>query len=278
MTQQLLVPTDEACEPPQPPAGKGRRGPRERLWARVVKASWSLTPFKSAVKPLINKMRYSRAAPRCWARSFRLFKIISFRYGHIRSTALMRSVDADGQPIPWITYPAIEFLKQLDFSDKTVFEYGCGGSTVFWGRVAASVTSVEHVEEFYREIKPMLPSNCTLHLATSREEYIHAVARGAPHDIVVIDGHSRVRCSEIAAQYLRPGGFIILDNSDWFSEASLNLRSADLIEVDMAGIAPIGDHVSTTSFYFRRDFRASPKFDRQPVPAIGSIPKPAFPR
>jgi hypothetical protein len=188
----------------------------------------------------------------------------------------MRSVDAAGAPLPWITYPAIEFLKQLDLRDKTVFEYGCGGSTVFWSRVAKHVISVEHNQEFYREIRPLLPGNCNLTLEMFPDEYVQAVARQAPHDIIVIDGHSRVRCSEIAADYLKPGGFIILDNSDWFYEASKNLRNADLIEVDIAGVAPIADYVSTTSFYFHRDFRSKPKFDRQPVPAIGSIPKPPF--
>lgn len=235
-------------------------------------------PFKARLKPLIHNVSHSAAMPRCWGRSFRLYRILSLRYGHLRSVAAMRSVDATGQPIPWITYPAIEFLKQLDLRDKTVFEYGCGGSTVFWGTVAAKVTSVEHVEEFYREIGPTLPPNCSLRLETSPEDYIHAIASGAPHDIIVIDGHSRVRCSEIASQYLKPGGFIILDNSDWFFEASSNLRNADLIEVDLIGMAPISDFVSTTSFYFRRDFHWRPRFDRQPMPAIGSIPKPFFPK
>ena len=77
---------------------------------------------------------------------------------------------------------------------------------------------------------------------------------------------------------MKPGGFIILDNSDWFHEASANLRSADLIEVDMAGMAPIADFVSTTSFYFHREFKGKPKAKRQPVGAIGSRPKPNFPK
>ena len=87
-----------------------------------------------------------------------------------------------------------------------------------------------------------------------------------------------VRCSEVAPQYLKPGGFIILDNSDWFHDASANLRNADLLEIDMAGMAPISDFVSTKSFYFHREFRGRPKSDRQPVGAIGSMPKPNFPR
>jgi hypothetical protein len=241
----------------------------------MLRLSWTVVPFKSVVRPAVRGILSSRAMPGCWIRSLRAHRILSFQYGHLRSAAMMRSIDADGEPVPWITYPAIEYLKQLDLSDKTVFEYGCGGSTVFWSRVAKRVDSVEHVEEFYREVLPTLPGNCHLTLEIHPDQYIEAVARrGESYDVIVIDGHSRVRCSAIAPQYLKPGGFIVLDNADWFYEASANLRNADLIEVDMAGLAPINDFVSTTSFYFHREFRGTPKGDRQPAGAIGSRPKP----
>src|SRR5688572_10403591 len=53
------------------------------------------------------------------------------------------SSGCSGQPIPWYTYPAIEFIRQLDFSQSTVFEYGSGNSTMFWAASAARVISVE---------------------------------------------------------------------------------------------------------------------------------------
>jgi hypothetical protein len=224
-------------------------------------------------------VRTSRMMPRCWMRSCRAYRILSSDYGHLLSTALMRSVDRAGEPLPWLTYPAIEFLKQLDFRNKRVFEYGCGGSTLFWSKVAAHVDSVEHVPEFHREIAAALAPHCHLVLEQSPERYIrHIAASGDPYDVIVIDGHSRVRCAEIAPQYLASGGVIILDNADWFFEASALLRGADLIEVDMAGIAPINDFVHTTSFYFDRRYRGEPLRDRQPVGAIGSRPKPFFPK
>lgn len=249
---------------------------------RTVRLGWAFCPFKQQlkpiVKPVVDYVLSSRAMPGCWMRSLRLYRILSFQYGHLRSAATLRSVDAAGEPLPWITYPAIEFLKQLELSDKTVFEYGCGNSTVFWSRAAKRVDSVEDNEAFYRLVGPMLPNNCSLSLETLPEEYIHAPARRGPYDIIVIDGHSRVRCTEIAPKHLKPGGFVILDNSDWFFEGSEILRNADLIEVDMAGMGPVSDFVSTTSFYFHREFRGKPKLGRQPVGAIGSVPKPNFPK
>jgi hypothetical protein len=94
-------------------------------------------------------------------------------------------------------------------------------------------------------------------------------------DVIVIDGHSRVRCAEHAAKYLATGGVIILDNSDWFPEAAAHLRAAGLIDVSFTGFAPIGDATSTTSFFFHRAFDF-PLNAKHPGGGIGSIPKPKF--
>ena len=39
-------------------------------------------------------------------------------------------LDRNGNPIPWYTYPAIEYLSQFDYSRKTIFEFGCGNSSL----------------------------------------------------------------------------------------------------------------------------------------------------
>ena len=240
---------------------------------------WNMVPFKSVARPLARRVRASRILPSNWSPSLRAWRILSFDYGHMLSAARMRSIDANGEPVAWITYPALEFLKQLDFSDKVVFEYGCGGSTIFWSRIALHVDSVEDNPVFYEEFQPLAPTNCSLMLEPYPDKYVLAPERRpGGYDVIVIDGHSRVRCAEIARRCLKPGGVVILDNAEWFADASAILRDADLIEVDLAGLAPINDFISTTSFYFDREFRGKPKADRQPVGAIGSRPKPNFPK
>src|SRR5216117_3805614 len=67
-----------------------------------------------------------------------------------------------GQSAPWYTYPAIEFLRQLDFSDRTVFEYGSGMSTMFWAKKAKHVVSVEDDEQWCETLRNLLPSNAEL--------------------------------------------------------------------------------------------------------------------
>ena len=44
---------------------------------------------------------------------------------------------------------------------------------------------------------------------------------------------------------------IILDNSDWLPDSARLLRDADLLQVDMSGFIPIGDHTQTHIVLFR---------------------------
>ncbi|MEO5894411.1 MAG: SAM-dependent methyltransferase [Vicinamibacterales bacterium] len=245
----------------------------------LVRLAWRATPFKGVVKPMARAARDSMVAPWNWPRTARLCRILAIDYGHLRSAARAAAIDASGEPVPWLTYPAIEYVGRLDLSGKSVFEYGCGNSTRYWGREAGNVVSVEHEKEFYQLIAPQLPSNCELAFRSPAQVYVAALAeysarRGRGFDVIVIDGHSRVRCAEGAAQHLAPGGMIILDNSDWFPEAGAHLRAAGLIEVSFTGFAPISDFTSMTSIYFHRSFDLPMKPDR--TAGIGSIPKPKF--
>jgi hypothetical protein len=79
--------------------------------------------------------------------------------GWFESVSQGRAVDGTG-PVPWITYPAIEMLKRIDVSAKIVFEYGAGGSSIWWARRAAHVTSIEYNPEWQQFVRaPLLPNN-----------------------------------------------------------------------------------------------------------------------
>ena len=249
---------------------------------QLVRTAWKAVPFKTTLRPAARSLRDSTWGPWNWWRTARACRLLAIDFGHVRSSAEEASIDRHGQPVPWFSYPAIEFLARLDLSEKSVFEYGCGNSTRYWGRRAASVVSVEHVPEYYALIAPQLPANCDLSLRAPAENYIGALARanqdrgGRGFDVIVIDGHSRVRCAEHAAEHLAPGGMIILDNAEWFPEAAAHLRGAGLIEVTFSGFAPIGEATQTTTLFFDRAFNF-PLEDRPPG-SIGSVPKPKFDR
>lgn len=215
--------------------------------------------------------------PATWRPALQAARSLLFDYAHLRSVLTQSCIDKDGRPVPWYTYPAIEYVKQLDLRDARVFEYGAGNSTLFWARAAREVVSVDDDEVWFAKLQPTLPANCQLELETDLNRYSEVIHRHpGGFDVIVVDGaargSTRLRCARNAVTHLRPGGMIILDNSDWLPESARTLRDADLIQVDMTGFVPIGGHTQTTSFFLHREFRWQPRGERQPLPGPGSLP------
>ncbi len=191
--------------------------------------------------------------------------------GHALSVELGAAVDAEGEPLPNYTYPTIEYLRQLDFSDRVVFEYGSGNSTVYWSRVAQRVHAVEHNQTWYHSLKAQWGTRFELILRPA-EAYAQAIHEiDAPFDVIIVDGIDRYDCAAQAVPKLKPGGMIILDNSDWHYQTAAMLRQSGLIEVDMTGFKPGMPRTYTTSLFLHRQFDFKPVSDRQPVGGIGSI-------
>ena len=225
---------------------------------------------------VVERIVRSTAMPLNWRSSVRAAKTLFFGYGHLNSVSKKRSIDARGEPIPWYTYPAIEYIKQLDFSDKSVFEYGAGNSTVFWSRIAARVVSVEHDEVWYQTVSRQVTMAATVIFEPDLECFVSTITRvPGRFDVIVIDGPARgltrLKCCKTARDYLNDGGLIILDNSEWLPESTAFLRSTGLLQVDMTGFAPLNANTGTTSFFFDRRFNVPPKRERQPTHGIGSL-------
>lgn len=217
---------------------------------------------------IVQKVPLLRAA----VTAIRLFKRLEFDYGHMYTALKWSCVDRERNPIPWYTYPAIEYIKQLDFSEKTVFEFGAGNSTLFWGSVAKQVVSVENNAGWYERISKEAGDNARITLARDKKTYVqHILTTDGDFDVIVIDGSHRYDCAQAAISKLRCGGVIILDNSDWHVRAAQSLRESGLIQVDMTGLGPIGHYAWTTTFFFHRQFSFSPAGDRQPQHGIGSL-------
>jgi hypothetical protein len=249
-----------------------------RIWVAAHR-SRVLRPVRPLLRRIshsstVTSIRTSPWLPTHWVPSLRLLRILALEYGHLRSVATGRSIDGNGEPVPWYTYPAIEYIRQLDVSNLSIFEYGSGFSTLFWGSAARQVTSVEDEEGWHAEMMQRLPPNCTLHLRTDLDAFVAAIHGLGLFDIIVVDGpvrgQTRLKCARAAVEHLREGGLIILDNSDWLPRSAAFLRDAGLLQVDMTGFGPINDFTSTTSFFFHRSCRIPPRFTRQPMYGTGA--------
>jgi hypothetical protein len=192
------------------------------------------------------------------------------QYGHPCSTKTKHPIAADGSPLPWYTYPAIEYCNQMDASGLHIFEYGSGNSSLYWARKGGKVWCVEHDAAWYETMKSKSAQLCGISLCHDKEAYVSAIAKaGVTFDIVIIDGIWRNESTNAALPYLKNGGLIILDNSDWYTDVAEFIRSHNFFQVDFSGFGPVNSYCWTTSLFLPLQSSFTKRF-RQPRP-IGGI-------
>lgn len=203
---------------------------------------------------------------------------ILVQYGWLKSSRANKPVDGKGNPVPWFTYPAIDFLTQFDFSDRTVFEWGAGQSTLFWSTHAKSVVSIENNPEWADYLQPLLSENCELILSTpDNDTYVNQIERYGKFDVIVIDGtdYGRPPGARLSVKHLNNGGWVILDNSDQCLQSARILRESGLVEIDFTGFSPGGGYAHTTSIFFRGTHLFN-SLNGQPVRSVAQ-PNPPWP-
>jgi hypothetical protein len=196
------------------------------------------------------------------------FTLLSEDLGLRRSSDSNESRLGNGAPIPMMSYALIEYLNGLDLKGFDVLEIGGGLSTDYWVAQARHVTTLETDPAWVKQTAERNPRATVEHIAGSLADRIAAFDR--KFGIIVIDpGANRLACARAALPKLEPGGFIILDNSDWYPNTSKLLRDADLIEVDFHDFRPCHHFRATASIYLSREFRPKPKGPRLPLSPIG---------
>ena len=174
------------------------------------------------------------------------------------------SVDAHGRPLPWYTYPCIEWLADhLRASDK-VFEYGGGWSTLWFADRVDRVASVDHDESWHAALSARIPENVELHFRRPLPDddepdqaepspYVTCIEQYpvGSFDVVVVDGVERAACTRSAVDHLRPDGLLILDNSDRaeYRGAIEHLAEHGFGRIDFYGFAPGSGMSGCTSVF-----------------------------
>ena len=146
---------------------------------------------------------------------------------------------------PWLVPAAITYIEQELCPEFVGFEWGSGRSTLWFARRVRHITSVEGRRGWFDEVKRWiakdnLAERVTLFLAEVTSEHnfsseeieryarvIDGVVDGSL-DFIVVDGHFREACLQRVSNKLRPGGLLIIDNTDVMSKTFLDtLRTAD---------------------------------------------------
>lgn len=197
---------------------------------------------------------------------------------HILASGLGYRVSAErgacmlgsGLAIPMMSYSMVEYLLGIDISSFDLLELGGGGSTRFWAGCAKTVLVFEPNGELVESLRSQGLPNVDARLSTVASLVNDMQSLGRSFDAIVIDSAAnRFQAAQCAVGMLSPGGFIILDNSDWYPNAARALREADLIQVDFHDFRPLHHYRCTTSLFMHRDFRPKPRFARLPLVPIG---------
>ncbi|WP_460806758.1 class I SAM-dependent methyltransferase [Nocardioides salsibiostraticola] len=144
--------------------------------------------------------------------------------------------------MPWLPFRLIDDLESRVGLGTKVFEYGGGGSTLWFLDRGASVTTVEHHPAWRVRLADEIDDprwnllECT---GTDLADYVNSIRTCAEGslDVVVVDGRERVRCAHEALPYLKPGGWLIVDDVDRDKYAE-GLSRIDWPRRDVVGFAP----------------------------------------
>lgn len=172
--------------------------------------------------------------------------------------------------LPWIVPESLTELEKHVQPDWRVFEWGSGGSTVYWARNCAHVTSIEHNSEWVeRTTKLLRKFGCTDSAAllyvrgqgtdhrTAFREYADVILDYPDEhfDLIFIDGEASSRgwCLTNAIPKLKPGGWLLLDNSDWLKrDLSEQFERQDFVARDLTWIGQKGTFDWWTSLLRKR--------------------------
>ncbi len=178
------------------------------------------------------------------------------RLGWYESCASGRPVDGAGDPLPWYTYPAITVLTERVPADATVIEFGAGMSTLWWGRRARRVLTIENEEAWSAEIARRAPDTVelrTLPLSGLGRALDDLAVTGETFDIAVVDNFDRATVSVKLAPLLHERSVIVFDNSDEliYRPCVDLLRGLGFRELRLHAFGPVNPFEWSTSFLYR---------------------------
>lgn len=125
--------------------------------------------------------------------------------------------DEDKKVNPWLGKSVIDLIKKHLNESLSVFEWGCGNSTLFWSQYVRDVVAVEHNKQWYEKMLQAVPDNVLIkycELEYGKEYCSSILEENKTFDIVLIDGRDRVRCAQNAVLKLKENGIIIWDDSE----------------------------------------------------------------
>ena len=170
--------------------------------------------------------------------------------------------------LPWWSFSAIEEADRV-LKDKIIFEYGTGGSTLRYSKIAKQIDAVENDFEWADLVRERLQregiANVRIVEASfdfrnpvlfKESEYLHAfssIDSSASYDAVIIDGQDwtfkeRITCFQRVEPSMRNNGIIIVDDFWRYTQLLSNNNAKNVKVFESVGPCRIG--VTSTAFFY----------------------------
>ena len=173
--------------------------------------------------------------------------------------------------LPWMNLEVIDWLGKYLKKDMLLFEWGAGGSTIFYSDLVKKVISIEYDESYFQFVKEQLSQRDNVelilsppqekgtlksfspqHVGSYFDDYVKTISayHDQSFDVIVVDGRQRNACFKVALRKLKPDGIIVFDNFD--REIYKKSRYyPNLSYISIEGLMPFGFVIGTTAiFYF----------------------------
>ncbi len=186
---------------------------------------------------------------------------------------------------PWLAFGAIDFLERFLRRDMLVYEYGSGGSTLYFASRVKKIFSAEHDPAWYGNVMDALrDSDLTNHSVSLFEispdypaesgdpadpdgyvsididyqgmsfyEYASSIDKFSDDhfDLILIDGRSRPSCFKHAEMKLKSGGLLVLDNSErlYYNHIHRTLTERNWTKYVFHGLVPYSYSFSETCIW-----------------------------
>ena len=226
-------------------------------------------------KFILNKIKKNKKLLICLKSNWREIRLL------LLSKSLYPWKNPIKDQIPWITFEANKWLEKYLRPDMIVFEYGSGGSTLFFQKHVKKIISIEHNRIWYKKMLTYLKkkdiflnsyfliepekalkrnnnkqdnyqSTLKVYSIMSFKKYVNSIDKYPQKyfDVIFIDGRDRNSCVKKSITKIRQDGIIILDNSERKRyQESITLLSK-YKRIDFYGFGPYRLYPWQTSVWF----------------------------
>jgi hypothetical protein len=176
--------------------------------------------------------------------------------------ALLRRMRGATYDRPWLAPQAVRFLDRIIEPGWVVAELGAGASTPWFGRRAGRVLSLESDPSWVDRVEATLKrsgvGNVEVYLVGLGEfdDALARIAAATPLDLIVVDqmerkAGDRVESIRRGRHLVRPGGYLVLDDSDHAAYAGAFELLEEWPHLRFVGVRPYPFQATETTVFQR---------------------------